>query len=124
MDRPGPVRLSLFLTVGIAAVSCGAVLVRLAAAPALVVAAYRVSWAICLLAPLVMIGPMREFRTYNWSPRWLTPGLVALIGLSEPLGASLLANFFLNEGLAAGKGLGGCLILAGIHLATSRNIGK
>lgn len=292
MDRPGPVRLSLFLTFGIAAVSCGAVLVRLAAAPALVVATYRVSWATCLLAPLVMSGPVREFRTntwrdwrnlalagialafhfalwiaslsytsvassvllvdttpffigfasqwflrrpcgrdfwtglavaflgcivvfhgdwsqssgsmqgnmlalggamamaiylmigstarrklsllayvwpvygaaaltlalataiagvslhglparthmfmflvglvpqcighttYNWSLRWLPPGLVALIGLAEPAGASLLAYFFLNEGLTLGKGFGGCLILAGIYLATSRNIGK
>jgi len=292
MDRPAPLRLSLFLAVGIAAVSCGAVLVRLAAAPALVVATYRVSWATCLLAPLVVSGPGREFlantwrdwrnlalsgialalhfalwiaslsytsvassvllvdttpffigfasqwllrrpcgrdfwtgltvaflgcvvvfhgdwsqssgslrgnmlalggaiamavylmigstarrklsllayvwpvyctaalalamaatvagvslrglssrthlfmflvglvpqcvghTTYNWSLRWLPPGLVALIGLAEPVGASLLAYFFLNEGLTAEKGLGGCLILAGIYLATARNIGK
>jgi drug/metabolite transporter (DMT)-like permease len=62
--------------------------------------------------------------TYNWSLRWLPPGLVALIGLAEPAGASLLAYFFLNEGLTLGKGFGGCLILAGIYLATSRNIGK
>jgi drug/metabolite transporter (DMT)-like permease len=292
MDRPGPLRLSLFLAVGIAAVSCGAVLVRLAAAPALVVAAYRVSWATCLLAPFLIPGPVREFRsiswqdwrnlalsgialalhfalwiaslsytsvassvllvdttpffigfasqwilrrpcgrafwigltvaflgcvvvfhgdwsessaslrgnllalggavavavylmigstarrrlsllayvwpvyftaaltlalaavvagvplhglparthlfmflvglvpqcightTYNWSLRWLAPGLVALIGLAEPIGASLLAYFFLNERLTAAKGLGGCLILLGIYLATSRRVGK
>ena len=62
--------------------------------------------------------------TYNWSLRWLPPGLVALIGLAEPAGAGLLAYFFLNEGLTVGKGFGGCLILAGICLATSRNIGK
>lgn len=292
MDRPGPLRLSLFLTVGIAAVSCGAVLVRLAAAPALVVATYRVSWATCLLAPLLMSRSGRELRangwqdwrrlaisgvalalhfalwiaslsytsvassvllvdttpffigfasqwilrrpcgrdfwiglavaflgcivvfhgdlsessgslrgnllalggavamavylmigstvrsrlsllayvwpvyctaaltlavatalagvslrglparthlfmfliglvpqcvghtTYNWSLRWLAPGLVALIGLAEPIGASLLAYFFLNEGLTVGKGLGGCLILLGIYLATARRVGN
>ncbi len=292
MDRPGPLRLSLFLSVGIAAVSCGAVLVRLAAAPALAVATYRVFWATCLLAPLVMSGPGREFRsntwqewrnlilsgvalalhfalwiaslshtsvassvllvnttpffigvasqwlfrrpcgrdfwagltvaflgcivvfhgdwsesaissqgnllalggavamavylligstvrrrlsllayvwpvyctaaltlaaaaavagvplrglsarthmfmflvglvpqcightTYNWSLRWLPPGLVALIGLAEPAGASLLAYFVLNEGLTVGKCLGGCLILTGIYIATTRRLGK
>jgi drug/metabolite transporter (DMT)-like permease len=292
MDRPGPLRLSLFLAVGIAAVSCGAVLIRLAAAPALVVATYRVSWATCLLAPLMISGPARELRTstrqdwrnlalsgialalhfalwiaslsytsvassvllvdttpffigfasqwflrrpcgrdfwvglgvaflgcivvfhgdwarssaslrgnvlalggaiavavylmigstarrrlsllayvwpvygtaalalattaalagvslrrlparthlfmflvglvpqcighttYNWSLRWLQPGLVALIGLAEPVGASLLAYFVLNEGLTVEKGLGGCLILVGIYLATARKMGK
>jgi drug/metabolite transporter (DMT)-like permease len=292
MGRPGPLRLSLILTVGIAAVSCGAVLVRLAAAPALVVATYRVSWATCLLAPLMISGPARELRTntwrdwrnlalsgialalhfalwiaslsytsvassvllvdttpffigfasqwilrrpcgrdfwiglavaflgcvvvfhgdwsqssgslrgnllalggavavavylmigssarrrlslvayvwpvygtaalalaaaaavagvslaglparthlflfliglvpqcvghttYNWSLRWLPPGLVALIGLAEPVGASLLAYLVLGEGLTVEKGLGGCLILVGIYLATARKIGK
>jgi len=62
--------------------------------------------------------------TYNWSLRWLPPGLVALIGLAEPVGASLLAYFILNEGLTVGKGLGGCLILFGIYLATARRAGK
>ena len=292
MDRPGPLRLSLLLSLGIAAVSCGAVLVRLAEAPALAVATYRVAWATFLLAPLVMSGPGREFRsntwrdwrnlvlagvalalhfalwiaslsytsvassvllvdttpffigvasqwllrrpcgrdfwvgltvaflgcvvvfhgdwsessgssrgnllalggavaiavylmigstarrkhsllayvwpvyctaaltlgaaaaiagvplrglparthlfmflvglvpqcightTYNWSLRWLPPGVVALIGLAEPVGASLLAYFILNEGLTVGKGLGGCLILFGIYLATARRAGK
>jgi drug/metabolite transporter (DMT)-like permease len=292
MGRPGPLRLSLILTVGIAAVSCGAVLVRLAAAPALVVATYRVSWATCLLAPLMISGPARELRTntwrdwrnlalsgialalhfalwiaslsytsvassvllvdttpffigfasqwilrrpcgrdfwiglavaflgcvvvfhgdwsqssgslrgnllalggavavavylmigssarrrlslvayvwpvygtaalalaaaaavagvslaglparthlflfliglvpqcvghttYNWSLRWLPPGLVALIGLAEPVGASLLAYLVLGEGLTVEKGLGGRLIPVGIYLANPRKIGK
>jgi drug/metabolite transporter (DMT)-like permease len=62
--------------------------------------------------------------TYNWSLRWLPPELVALIGLSEPVGASILAYFFLNESLTLATGIGGCLILAGIYLATSRNSGK
>jgi drug/metabolite transporter (DMT)-like permease len=62
--------------------------------------------------------------TYNWSLRWLPPGLVALIGLAEPVGASLLAYLVLGEGLTVEKGLGGCLILVGIYLATARKIGK
>ncbi len=56
--------------------------------------------------------------TYNWSLRWLPPSLVALIGLSEPVGASLLAYFILNEGLTALKIAGGAVVLVGIYLAS------
>lgn len=56
--------------------------------------------------------------TYNWSLRWLSPSLVALIGLAEPLGASLLARLFLGEALTRAKVAGGAIILAGIYIAT------
>ena len=286
MHQPGPVRLFLLLTLAIAAVSCGSIFVRLAAAPALAVAAYRVAWATILFAPVLMSGPARElaplprkewgwlllsgtalafhfalwiaslsytsvassvllvdttpffiglasqwllkrpcprlfwiglavaflgcvviFRgdwsqaevtmkgnvlalagalamaiyllvggrvrrslsliayvwpvygsaalvlfaaclasgtplrgyspatygymfllglipqcightTYNWSLRWLSPALVALIGLAEPVGASLLAYVVLREGLTLGKLVGGGVVLFGIYLAT------
>jgi len=42
------------------AVCCGSIFIRLAAAPALAVAAYRVSWATVILTPLVVPGPVRE----------------------------------------------------------------
>ena len=60
MSRPGPLRLSLFLALGIAAVSSGSIFIRLASAPALTVAAYRVFWATLLLAPAVIRSPVRE----------------------------------------------------------------
>ncbi len=56
--------------------------------------------------------------TYNWSLRWLPPSLVALIGLAEPVGASLLAYLVLNEGLTALKITGGAVVLVGIYLAS------
>jgi drug/metabolite transporter (DMT)-like permease len=56
--------------------------------------------------------------TYNWSLRWLSPGLVALIGLAEPVGASILAWILLGERLTASKMIGGGIILSGIYLAT------
>ncbi len=60
--------------------------------------------------------------TYNWSLRWLPAALVALIGLSEPVGASLLAYLVLHESVTRGKLAGGAIILLGIYLAAkSRN---
>jgi len=56
--------------------------------------------------------------TYNWSLRWLSPALVALIGLAEPVGASVLAYFILHEGLTAAKLAGGAIVLVGIYLAS------
>jgi len=67
--KPGAVRLVLTLIVGIAAVSCGSVLIRLAAAPAMAVAAYRLVWATALLAPLAAAGPLRELRTLTAAER-------------------------------------------------------
>lgn len=286
MDRPGPLRLLVLLTVGILAVSCASIFIRLAAAPSLAVAALRLSWATLLLTPLVLAAPVHELAplarrdwcllllsgaalalhfalwiaslaytsvassvllvdttpffvglasqwvlgrpcrrrfwiglsvaflgclvifhgdwhrsqnsmkgnllavggavaaaiylmvgararqklsllayvwpvygcsalvlliscvitgtplrgysgqtcffvfllglvpqcightTYNWSLRWLSPALVALIGLAEPIAASFLAWIVLHEGLTAAKLIGGGIILLGIYLAT------
>jgi drug/metabolite transporter (DMT)-like permease len=56
--------------------------------------------------------------TYNWSLRWLSPSLVGLISLAEPVGASFLAWLVLDESLTWAKVLGGGIILAGIYVAT------
>ncbi len=74
MARPGPVRLVALLTVGILSVSCGAIFVRLAAAPALAVAAYRVFWGTLLFAPALALGPGRELVTLR-TKDWLQIGL-------------------------------------------------
>ncbi len=63
MGRPGAVRLTILLTIGILAVSFGSIFVRLAHAPALAVSTYRVFWASVLFAPVLLSGPVRE-----WSP--------------------------------------------------------
>jgi drug/metabolite transporter (DMT)-like permease len=56
--------------------------------------------------------------TYNWSLRWLSPSLVGLISLAEPVGASFLAWLVLGESLTWAKLVGGGIILAGIYVAT------
>src|SRR5688572_28454777 len=62
MERPSPLRLFALLTLGILSVSCGSLFIRLASAPALAAAAYRVLLATVLLVPFVASGPAREFR--------------------------------------------------------------
>lgn len=58
--------------------------------------------------------------SYNWALRWLSPALVALVSLLEPVGATVLAYFFLSEGITWGKLLGGGIILAGVYIATNK----
>ncbi len=55
------------MTAGILAISTGAVLARLADAPALVIAAYRVGLATLLLAPAALIGCRSELRRLSSS---------------------------------------------------------
>jgi drug/metabolite transporter (DMT)-like permease len=57
---------------------------------------------------------------YNWSLRWLPPGVVALVGLAEPVVASAFAYAILNEGLTPVKFIGGVIVLGGIYIATRR----
>jgi drug/metabolite transporter (DMT)-like permease len=61
MERPSPARLVALLTIGILSVSCGSLFIRLASAPAIAAAAYRVLLATVLFIPFVASGPAREF---------------------------------------------------------------
>jgi drug/metabolite transporter (DMT)-like permease len=61
MERPSPARLVGLLTIGILSVSCGSLFIRLASAPPLAAAAYRVLLATILFVPVVACGPGREF---------------------------------------------------------------
>jgi len=58
--------------------------------------------------------------TYNWALRWLQPALVAIVGLAEPVGASLLAWVVLGERLTLEKLAGGAIILGGIYVAAKK----
>jgi drug/metabolite transporter (DMT)-like permease len=66
-QKPGPIRLFLLLAVGSVAVSFASIFVRLAGAPALAVAAYRVTWATLIVAPFSLAGPARELRSLSGS---------------------------------------------------------
>ena len=60
MERPSSARLVVLLTIGILSVSCGSLFIRLASAPALAAAAYRVLLATIVFIPVVASGPARE----------------------------------------------------------------
>ena len=82
--EPGPSP-SLVLFIGVAAISTGAIFARMAEAPALVVAAYRVGLATLVLTPITLIQSRRE-----------------LLGLSaRDLRMAALSGFFLAIHFAA-----------------------
>jgi drug/metabolite transporter (DMT)-like permease len=74
------------------------------------------TWLFMFLLGLVPQGI--GHTTYNWALRWLSPALVALIGLAEPVGATILAFLILHEGVTAAKLTGGAIVLSGIYWAT------
>lgn len=68
---------------------------------------------------LLGLGPQLIGHTIlNWALAYLSPTIVALAILAEPLGASLLAWLFLGETLLWLQAAGGMLILVGIGLGT------
>ena len=70
-----------------------------------------------LILLLLGLGPQLIGHTIlNWALAYLSPTVVALAILAEPLGASLLAWLFLGESVSWLQGCGGALILAGIGL--------
>jgi hypothetical protein len=73
------------LIIGVFAVSTGAIFVRPADAPALVIAAYRLGLASLILAPLA-----------NWALKWFSDGLIDVSLLGEPIGATIQAYIIFN----------------------------
>lgn len=71
-----------------------------------------------LFAAMGLIPQILGHTAYNWALRWVSPGLVAVALLGEPLTGTFLAWLFLGEGLTAAKVLGGAIILTGIVLAS------
>lgn len=53
---------------------------------------------------------------FNWSLKWLSTTTISMAILMEPIGASILAYFILNEKIVWTQGLGGLVIIAGLIL--------
>lgn len=71
-----------------------------------------------LMIVLLALGPQLLGHTsYNWALRYVSAAAVAVVILGEPVGATLLANWILGEGITGPKVLGGALVLAGIYSA-------
>lgn len=55
--------------------------------------------------------------SFNWALRWLSPTIVTLCILIEPVGSSSLAWIFLKESPSMGVILGGLILLLGVGMA-------
>ncbi|HQZ03552.1 MAG TPA: DMT family transporter [Thauera sp.] len=64
------------------------------------------------------VGPQLLGHTaYNWSLRYVSATLVAVVTLGEPVGSALLAFIIFGEGFAPLQFVGFSLLLVGIYLA-------
>tara|TARA_B100001115_G_scaffold181405_1_gene175560 strand:+ start:1994 stop:2878 length:885 start_codon:yes stop_codon:yes gene_type:complete len=72
------------------------------------------------LACLALVSQILGHTLYNWSLQWIPAGVVSLALLGEPMGAILLAWFFLEEQVGPQQGIGATLILAGVFLVARR----
>lgn len=82
------------------------------------VALFSLSNAAWLVLLAMALGPQLLGHTaYNWSLRYVSATLVAVITLGEPVGSALLAFIIFGEGFAPLQFVGFSLLLAGIYLA-------
>jgi drug/metabolite transporter (DMT)-like permease len=75
----------------------------------------RTWWA---LVGMAVVSQLIGHSGYNWSLRHLSPLVVAVVSVGEPVLASALAWWILGEALDWRTGAGGVLILAAIACAT------
>ncbi|MGA1849096.1 MAG: DMT family transporter [Thermoplasmatota archaeon] len=70
------------------------------------------------------LGPMLAGHTiYNWTLKYVSPTLVSVSLLGEPVGSSMLAWLILSEFPGAGAIIGGPVVLIGIYIV-ARNTGN
>jgi len=70
---------------------------------------------------LALIPTIIGHSSFNWSLKYLPAPVVSVSILGEPVGASLLAYFFLKEIPTIVEVLGGSLILVGIYIALGKD---
>ena len=84
-------------------------------------AGYSASTYIWMLA-LAVIPQIFGHAVFNWGLGFLSASFVSIALLGEPIGASVIAFFILNETPSILEVLGGGLILIGIYLASKELI--
>lgn len=106
----------IFLVYGIAAIALLAIMYTAGESP-LGFRPITYLWIVLLALLPQLLG----HSTYNWALRYAPASVVATANLGEPVGSAILAYFILNESPTILTILGGCLILAGIYLASRSN---
>ncbi|MBT5872907.1 MAG: DMT family transporter [Candidatus Latescibacteria bacterium] len=79
------------------------------------------SWTTYGIILLMALGPqLLGHSSLNWALRYLSAVFVSVSTLAEPVVATGLAYFILNEGVNGSRIAGSMLVLAGIYLVLSR----
>ena len=68
---------------------------------------------------LAIIPQLIGHTTFNWTLKFLSPTTVAVLILGEPIGATLLAYWFFDEGFTPAKAMGLSILGSGIILSTA-----
>jgi drug/metabolite transporter (DMT)-like permease len=67
---------------------------------------------------LAFIPQLIGHTCYNWSLKWLSTSMVAVVLLGEPVGGTILGYLVFGEKLTIWKAAGGVFILVGIYIAS------
>jgi len=105
----------IFIVYGIAAIT----LVTLAVGSGQPLTGYSGNFYLWVIL-LALIPQLLGHTSYNWALRYLSAAIVSITLLSEPIGSTVLAYFFLNEAPTILKLFGAILILAGIYFASRK----
>ncbi|NOZ61786.1 MAG: DMT family transporter [Calditrichaeota bacterium] len=70
-----------------------------------------------LFAAIAFFPQVIGHTSFNWALAFFSATAVSIVALGEPIGASILAYFFLGEKLTFVKIIGGVIILIGVTMA-------
>lgn len=79
-------------------------------------------WIVFLL--LALVPTLLGHTLFNWAIKWLSTSIISMSILFEPVGASILAYFILNEVLTVSQWIGGLILMAGLFLFLWMNSAK
>ncbi|MGG5252648.1 DMT family transporter [Neobacillus sp. SM06] len=65
---------------------------------------------------LAIVPNLMGHTLFNWSLKWLSTSIISVAILFEPVGATILAYFFLNERTIWTQIVGGVIVISGITL--------
>jgi drug/metabolite transporter (DMT)-like permease len=65
---------------------------------------------------LALIPTLLGHSLFNWVIKWMSTSTISMAILFEPVGAIILAYFFLDEGLIWSQIIGGTIVIGGIGL--------
>lgn len=78
-------------------------------------------WLLFIL--LAIVPTFLGHSLFNWALRWLSTSVISMATVFEPIGASILAYFILDERISYSQWLGGTIVIFGLFLfivSTSR----